>query len=184
MDDPKSLTIREVTPATWDDFVRLFESRGGPKHCWCMVWRGTPEERASKVSRRSAMERRVKEGVPVGLLAYDDGEPVAWCSVAPRPTFRSLCGIGENGGQEASVWSVVCFFVTRRARHQGIMRALLDAAAAHARENGAKTLEAYPVDPDSPSYRFMGFVPTFAAMGFRETGMAGTRRHVMRLDLP
>jgi hypothetical protein len=64
------------------------------------------------------------------------------------------------------------------------MRALLDAAAAHARENGAKTLEAYPVDPDSPSYRFMGFVPTFAAMGFRETGMAGTRRHVMRLDLP
>jgi hypothetical protein len=44
-------------------------------------------------------------------------------------------------------------------------------------------LEAYPVDPDSPSYRHMGFVPAFAAHGFEEIGMAGSRRHVMRLTL-
>jgi hypothetical protein len=44
-------------------------------------------------------------------------------------------------------------------------------------------LEAYPVSPDSPSYRFMGFVPAFEARGFAPAGMAGTRRHVMRLAL-
>lgn len=35
------------------------------------------------------------------------------------------------------------------------------------------------MEPDSPSYRFMGFVPVFEKAGFREVGRAGTRRHVM-----
>jgi hypothetical protein len=63
------------------------------------------------------------------------------------------------------------------------MRAMLAAAVQTARRHGAKVLEAYPVDSDSPSYRFMGFVPVFRAAGFRHVGRAGTRRHVMRLDL-
>ncbi len=29
----------------------------------------------------------------------------------------------------------------------------------------------------------MGFVPVFAEAGFRDLGMTGTRRHVMRLKL-
>ena len=62
-------------------------------------------------------------------------------------------------------------------------RRLIGAAVDHARENGATVVEAYPVDPTSPSYLFMGFVGTFEAMGFREVGRAGTRRHVMRLSL-
>ena len=37
----------------------------------------------------------------------------------------------------------------------------------------------FPVDPDSPSYRFMGFVRFFEAAGFREVGRAGSRRHVI-----
>jgi hypothetical protein len=53
----------------------------------------------------------------------------------------------------------------------------------HARKRGAHCLEAYPVDPESSSYRFMGFIGTFEAMGFREVGTAGSRRHVMRYDL-
>jgi hypothetical protein len=63
------------------------------------------------------------------------------------------------------------------------MRQLLAAAIAHAKAKGASIVEAYPVDPDSPSYRFMGFVPTFREAGFEEVGRAGTRRHVVRLAL-
>jgi hypothetical protein len=36
--------------------------------------------------------------------------------------------------------------------------------------------EGCPVDPDSPSYRFMGFVPVFAEAGFQEVALAGSRR--------
>ena len=33
------LEVHEVDAARWGDFEHLFESRGGPKSCWCMVWR-------------------------------------------------------------------------------------------------------------------------------------------------
>ena len=36
--------------------------------------------------------------------------------------------------------------MSRRARGRGVAAALLDAAVAYAREHGATTLEAYPVD--------------------------------------
>jgi hypothetical protein len=71
--------------------------------------------------------------------------------------------------------------VPRALRGAGLGAALLDAAILHAFASGASAIEAYPVDRASPSYSFMGFREMFAARGFRETGMAGTRRHVMRL---
>ena len=32
-------TFRAVTPETWPDMAALFDGRGGPKGCWCMLWR-------------------------------------------------------------------------------------------------------------------------------------------------
>lgn len=176
------VVFREVDPKRWDDLERLFESRGGPKNCWCMVWRGDPDERRDKASRKRALRSRVKDDVPVGLLGYLDDEPVAWCSIAPRPTYRPLGGLDLEEEPEG-IWSLACFFVTRRLRGRGMNTRMIDAAIEHARARGARVVEAYPVDPDSPSYRFMGFVSAFEGAGFREVGQAGTRRHVMRLDL-
>ena len=172
--------IREVTSERWNDFKALFESRGAPKHCWCMAWRGSAKERESKASRKAGMRKRIKGSVAVGLLAYVEGEPVGWCSVAPRDTYRPLGGVEDD---DVGVWSIVCFFVLRDYRGEGLMRALLRAAIDHARGKGARVLEAYPVGPDSPSYRFMGFLEEFEALGFEEEKMAGTRRHVVRLPL-
>ncbi len=62
------------------------------------------------------------------------------------------------------------------------MRGIIQAAE-YARSRGASVVEAYPVDPDSPSYRFMGFVPVFEQAGFREVGRVGARRHVMQLGV-
>jgi hypothetical protein len=56
---------------------------------------------------------------------------------------------------------------------------LITAALAYAKDNNAKYVEAYPVDPDSPSYRFMGFKSMFANMGFELKHKAGQRRYVM-----
>lgn len=57
------------------------------------------------------------------------------------------------------------------------------AAISYAQENGAVAIEAYPVEPNSPSYRFMGFVQTFEEIGFKEIGRAGSRRHIMTLNV-
>jgi GNAT superfamily N-acetyltransferase len=178
----KPLAFHEVSAERWPDFERLFEAKGSPKYCWCMAWRASSAEARNPgaASRKAAMKERVCAGVPVGLLAYAGGEPVAWCSIAPRSTYRRLV---SDQTPDEGIWSIACFFVVRRLRRTGISRQLIDAAVRHARSHGAKMVEAYPVDAASPSYRFMGFVPVFAQAGFAEAGREGTRRHVMRLGL-
>jgi predicted GNAT family acetyltransferase len=148
-----------------------------------MVWRRTAEEARHRdgPSRKGQMLKRIAAGVPVGLLAHRHGEAVGWVSIAPRGTYRNLGGPEAATGED--IWSIVCFFVPRRLRGDGLVRQLIAGAVDHARAHGATAVEAYPVDPDAPSYRFMGFVPVFAEAGFDETGRAGTRRHVMRLGL-
>src|SRR5215471_10786736 len=89
------ITFREVDESRWGDFEQLFESRGGPKSCWCMVWRaeGAEARRTKNAERKTAMESRIRGGVPVGLLGYVEEVPVAWCSIAPRSTYRRLRGL-------------------------------------------------------------------------------------------
>ena len=179
------MTFRPVTLERWADFERLFEARGGPKYCWCMALRrddagGVPRTNAE---RKQAMASKVRCGTPVGILAYEDEEPVAWCSVGPRETVAVYRGLAWPEGDRSTVWSITCFYVKRVIRRGGVMSRLIDEAVAHARRNGATVVEAYPVAPDSPSYRFCGFVPVFAAHGFVEVGRAGRRRHVMRREL-
>lgn len=183
--DKGALTFREVDKSNFADFVHLFESRGGPKSCWCMVWRATSIEakHTDGKSRRAALCSRVAAGVPIGILAYRDDGPLAWCSIAPRPTYRRLGGPDDYTDNPEAVWSLACFFIKRAHRAQGICDQLLQEAIALARRRGARIVEAYPVAPDSPSYRFMGFVNLFERFGFEEIGTAGTRRHVMRLKL-
>ena len=177
--------FHEVDRQRWPDFERLFESRGGPKYCWCMLFRARAAElrTASRGWRKEAMRHRVEEGVPIGLLGYLNGEPVAWCSMASRETYQRLRGQQDPAGTPGSVWSLACFFVPRQFQGKGMMKLLIGAAVDHAKAKGASVVEAYAVDPESPSYRFMGFVKSFEAAGFREVGRAGTRRHVMRLQV-
>ena len=181
------LTFREVKESNWADFVNLFESPGCPSYCWCMAWRPLPGDRrvATNAIRKQSMKRVVNSGTPIGILAYDGKQPIAWCSIAPRQTYLTCSLGGEDypGVPEEKVWSLVCFFVPRRLRRLGIMKQLLNEAVKVAGKRGARVVEAYPVDPDSPSYRFMGFVSKFERAGFVETGRAGKRRHIMHLML-
>ena len=82
---------------------------GGPKACWCMVWRATPIEAqpTDGLTRKAAMKARITAGTTVGLLSHLNKEPVARCSVAPRSTYRRLV---EHGGDDEGV----CFAVGAR----------------------------------------------------------------------
>jgi GNAT superfamily N-acetyltransferase len=179
------LTFHEVDEDHWPDLAELFNSRGGPKNCWCMAWR--PQKagarRTDAPGRESALQSFVHAGVPIGILGYSDNSPVAWCSVAPRQTYRALGGPTVSGDPGERIWSIACLFVTRALRGQAVSEQLIAAAIEHARRRGATIVESYPVDPDSPSYRFMGFVGVFERAGFEPIGRAGTRRHVMRLKI-
>ncbi len=174
------LTFRPVTPETRRDFESFFASRGAPHFCWCMVWRRSSEEAREHTGpdRRRQMMKRLDAGTTIGVLAYDGAMPVGWVSIAPRDTHRNLGGPPAEPGEV--IWSIVCFFVPRRLRGAGMVPRLIAAAVDHARDEGATVVEAYPVDDDAPSYRYMGFVETFKRAGFTNRGRVGVRRHVMR----
>ncbi|BCG80486.1 GNAT family N-acetyltransferase [Mesorhizobium sp. 113-3-3] len=178
--DLANIRFTEVTPVTRGSFEALFEQPGAPKCCWCMAWRHSGREHLQNDEKKRQMMALIDAGTPVGILAEIDGKTVAWCSVAPRETYRKLSKQQDDG--ETGVWSIACFYVPRALRGGGLASAMLDAAIDHAFAKGARIIEAYPVAEASPSYRFMGFRDMFASRGFHEAGMAGSRRHVMRLE--
>ncbi len=172
--------FRPVTQENWADMLALFGGRGGPNHCWCMMWRSDSAGAAAPkhpADRKAAMEGLVHAGKSVGLLGYDKGIPIAWCSIAPRALFSK--GL-SNTESTPGLWSLTCFFIRADHRKQSGFAALLAAAEAHALTEGATMIEAYPVAPDSPSYRFSGFLPSFEAAGYLTVGTMGQRRHVVR----
>ena len=183
------LEVQPLTPARWPDLVKLFGPGGACAGCWCMWWRLTRAafDAARGDAHRRALERYVKAGNVPGLLAYEDGEPVGWVAVEPREAYsrlersRTLARVDDQ-----PVWSVTCFFVARRHRGKGITRALVEAAASHARARGGRLLEAYPVElakrtGDASVYH--GAASTFRALGFEEVARRTATRPIVRKAL-
>src|SRR5688572_33498391 len=88
------LKIKPVDKDTWKDFETLFKSKGAPSYCWCMAWRTTKDELKQNTStnRKKFIKQRVWSKTPIGLLAYNDQEAIAWCSIAARETYQRLGG--------------------------------------------------------------------------------------------
>ena len=166
-----------ITRARWTDFEALMESKGSPHYCWCTAWIEVERKnrKAEKAEKKASIRKRVDNDIPVGILAYSNHEAIGWCAVAPRESYRPLGGDETKG----NVWSVVCFFIKRSFRGKGLTPLLLDQAIEYAKKHGADYIEAYPVAPDSPSYRFMGLKPMFEKAKFKFIKKAGTRRNVM-----
>jgi GNAT superfamily N-acetyltransferase len=177
-----AIEVHPVTPDRWDDLARLFGPSGAYSGCWCMWWRESAKdfERNGNAGNRRAMRSLVRDDRVPGMLAYSDGQPVGWVSVAPRREFpRIERSPTLKPVDDRPVWSVVCFFIDKGHRRSGVARALLRAAVNRAAENGARLVEAYPVDPRERDYpdaeAYTGVVPLFEAAGFREVARRGKR---------
>ena len=181
-----ALEVRPLTPERWPDLEKLFGPGGAYGGCWCMWFRLRRKEFAQNSGKqnRQAMKEIVDSGEPPGLLACVDGEPVGWVSLAPRDKFTHL----ERSRtfkrvDDQPVWSIVCFFVAKPYRGQGLMEKLLEAAIRYAADRGAKIVEGYPVEPGerlSGYSGYTGIVSTFRKAGFAEVLRRADRRPIMR----
>ena len=82
------------------------------------------------------------------------------------------------------VWSVICFVVPAEYRRHGVAQALLAGAVAYAKKNGAKLIEAYPVDKPSRShddFMWFGAKSMYDKAGFSEVARRKPQRPVVRL---
>ena len=185
-------SVVPVAPDRWPLLKSLFGPNGAYANCWCMWWRLPAKAFDAGVTggNQAAMQALVEDGREPGLLAVDDsGAPMGWVSVAPR---------GEFGRVERSpvlkpvddrpAWSVVCFYIPRSQRGQGVGQALLAGAVEHCRNRGASLVEGYPVDPSRKSFNaaglYTGTVGMFSKAGFTEVARRKPDgRVIMRLKL-
>ena len=181
------LDFHPLTPERWPDLETLFGPRGACGGCWCMWWRlkRSEFEKQKSEGNRKALKKLVDSGEVPGLLAYADGQPIAWCSVGPRESYpvlersRILKRVDHK-----PVWSVVCFVVAKSYRHKGVSMALLEAAVAYAQEQGARIVEGYPVEPKKANmpdvFAYHGLASTFRKVGFTEVARRSETRPIMR----
>ena len=144
------MDVRPVTAESWDDFARLFEAKGSPHYCWCTPFRVRGNSDLTSAEKKDVTRRLVRAATPIGVLAYVDGEPVGWCSIAPRESYVRLeksRTMPRVTPPATPTWTVLCPSSSCRSRRgQGITGALLDGAVGYARQHGARVVEAYPFD--------------------------------------
>lgn len=160
-----------------------------------MYWRMPRRdfEAATGAGTRRLFRARVGTGPPPGLLGYRDGEPVGWIQVTPRADVpgwngarRLTAPLADAPPDDPAVWGISCFVTKAGCRRQGIARALLAGAVDWARRNGARVLEACPVETDAdrpPISLYHGIASTFRGFGFREVARRRPDRPLMRLEL-
>jgi GNAT superfamily N-acetyltransferase len=189
------IEVHPLTAARWDDLVSLFGERGAYSGCWCMYWRLPRSEfdALDGPANKKRLHRLAVKGPVPGLLAYLDGEPAGWCSIAPRDEYPALerSRVYKRLDNEP-VWSIVCFFMRRTARGQGLMEQMIRGAVAYAKENGARVVEAYPTDLDAQKLAgrrltgadgYMGIASVFRKAGFVEMRRASETKIIMRYEI-
>ena len=186
---------RPLTTASWPDLEFLFGLPGGSivRGCWCMYYRrsgrlpGLTSAAEMKAANKRAMCDLVGAGTVPGLIGYTGGEPAGWISFGPREDYAKLRRSPVmKPVDDTPVWSVVCTYVARPHRGHGLQHRLLAAAIEYARGQGARVLEAYPVDKPErshPDFMFFGSRSLYEQAGFAEVVRRSPTRLVMRLEL-
>lgn len=188
--ESERLQFYPLTTERWPDFDTLFGPRGAYGGCWCMWWRLTRSqfEQQQGESNRQAMQAIVARGEVPGILGYWQGEPIAWCSVAPRQQFASLNRSPVlKPLDDTPVWSLVCLFVSPDYRGRGVTLDVIRGAIDYVKEQGGEVVEAYPTVPREsrlpPVSSFMGTPAMFERAGFVACARPSASRMVMRYEV-
>jgi GNAT superfamily N-acetyltransferase len=171
----------DVLPATgrWDDFASLLVPRkSGGSGCVCMAYRNSSLDMPGRIAHMRTL--CASEPGP-GVLAFVDGDPAGWCSVAPKSTYRALVNSRTIPHlEDEDAWSVVCFVVRPGFRQRGLMHHLLEGAVGHAEAMGGGVLEGYPVDASGgrvdQTSGYVGTLTLFETHGFERVALTAGRR--------
>ncbi|WUW20467.1 GNAT family N-acetyltransferase [Streptomyces sp. NBC_01463] len=181
-----------VGPNDWPEVGTFFRPKGLVENCWCTYFRMTAKERSScgSAAREEKLRDLVESGERVGVIGSVDGVPVGWIGAGPRPAFPRLRTSRAaklfKGEDPERIWSIVCLYLAREHRHQGLARVLIDRAVEWARDEKAELIEAYPEDDRKPEFErgsFHGRVSTFESCGFTVVEPRLQRRALVRKEL-
>ena len=185
-----AIGIVPLTPQHWDAFAQLFGKQGACYGCWCTYFRLAPKDRRNndREANKSHMKQRVMVGPPPGILAVEEGIAIGWLQVGPRadvPQWNSARRVSapleDATANDPQVWAMSCFFVAKPARKRGLTRRLIESGLDFARLNGARLVEACPMDRSkSPLSLFVGSSHIFREAGFEQIALRKDGRPLMR----
>lgn len=192
-----SVRIRPANEASWEELQLILTGTAG--RCQCTRqrlgdrdWYALPVEQRAAVLREAVGCDDPRASSTVGLVAWVDDEPAGWVAVDARSAYRRLRGshVPWAGRAEEkdddSVWAIACLVVRRGFRDRRLTYPLVAAAAEHARAQGARAVEGYPMIAHGAQITWdelsVGPLGPFVAAGFTEVSRPTKRRVVMRLD--
>jgi GNAT superfamily N-acetyltransferase len=154
----------------------------------------TPRLRRSEYERlkgegnRRAMKKLVDSGRMPGILGYEGGVPIAWCSIEPRERIGGLARSRVlKPVDDEPVWSIVCLFIEKSHRGQGVSKKMIEEAVRYAKSQGARIVEAYGIEPKKTPmpavFAYPGLASAFRAAGFREVARRSETRPILRRTL-
>lgn len=191
----QEIEVVPLTPERWPLFEDLFGKQGACYGCWCTHFRLPPAVRRENDRQRNRdfMYARVEAGPPPGLLALVEGQAVGWMQIGPRADVPEWNNAGRVSAPhdpvdaaDPHVWAVSCFFIRTRARGRGLTHRLVAGGIDFARRNGARLLEACPMDQSKDSRSiglFVGSTRVFEKAGFSAVAVRKPGRPLMRLEL-
>lgn len=180
------LTVRALTPDTWDAFADLVERHNGVfGGCWCTYFQTMHEEKTFDAgSNRELKERLVREGRAHAALVFDGDVAVAWaeygsCAELPNIYHR------KQYDAEADLrpdYRITCIFVDKKYRRRQVAAVALRGAVELIAEAGGGVVEGYPHDPEGKRVAVLydGTRSMFEREGFELVRPKGQRNTVMR----
>ncbi len=190
-----AITVLSASVVPWHDVRAVFSSDHEAAGCWCQWFTITADEWEARTPAQmeQGLCNRVRDRAPSpGLIAYLDDEPAGWCAVEARPAYRRLTDLAVAAAsglprEDPDIWAITCFVVRPGYRECGIAKALLSGAVDHARQQGARILEAYPVDAASGTATshelFHGVLSSFISAGFDVASRPSPGRALVQLRL-
>ena len=184
------LEFDPLTTSSWKQFEAVMGEKGGCGNCWCMYFRLPNKvfQDNKPAGNKKMIKQLVKKGMPQGLIASMNKEPVGWIAMAPREDYMRLGNTRIfKPIDDKPVWSITCFFIKREFRHMGLSQQLIKGAIDFAKKKKIKTLEAYPAIPYDKHvphpFLWVGVLSSFIKNGFSIVRQSSKSRAMVRIDL-
>jgi len=184
----KELAFEPLTTENWGQFEQLFGPKGACGNCWCMYYRLSKsdfQEGKFEDGNKLLMKELVRMNRPTGIMAFYEGEAIAWCAFAPREDLVKLSKSRVHKPiDNQQVWSIPCMFIHNNFRRNGISVPLLKGVIRYARDRGIKIIEAYPTIPTTnsipDSFAWIGLYKSFERAGFKIVDRTSVNRPMVR----
>lgn len=149
-----TIELRQLSTSTFSDFEAA-TTLDKSKPCYCSWWHIKPqteeayddEKRKGTNKFRDCMEAKMNTGFHMGVMAYENGEPIAWVAVGPLPEFywawKRVAALGASAEKTAAI---MCFNTVPKHRGKQKTVPVLEALVDYGRQQGWTGIEAYPFD--------------------------------------